>query len=260
MWCSLGKNWGCETFLHIGVGYFFRAAPPPRGEGVRKNGDTTNFLPPPPAVSARPNGRDATMGNLSPGGRLSPRGDTSDRGRCPSKGLCPRGGPSFAREPATELVPALALHGWCLGTSEWGTPVLPCGKGINRGPLIMPLLAYGGLGCVVGRCCRQNTPVAFAWSQTTTHSHTQPHRATHSHTRPHTATQSQTWAHTPTQTATLGDTQAGAATHGNTQPHIGTGPHNNTITHTTTHSHTRAHTATCSNTDNHTQPHTGTHG
>ena len=51
MWCSLEKNWGCETFLHIGI--FFFGPYPPRGGEVRKNGDTANFVCPPPPLGGR---------------------------------------------------------------------------------------------------------------------------------------------------------------------------------------------------------------
>ena len=41
------KSWGCETFLHIGVGYFFSGRTPPRGEGYEKTVIPRFFCAPP---------------------------------------------------------------------------------------------------------------------------------------------------------------------------------------------------------------------
>ena len=49
------KNWGCETFLYIGVGYFFSGRTPPRGEGYEKTVlPRLFFAPPPPSLALLP--------------------------------------------------------------------------------------------------------------------------------------------------------------------------------------------------------------
>ena len=51
------KNWGYETFLHIGAGYFFSGRTPPRGVGDEKTVILRSFFcapPPPPRAPTEP--------------------------------------------------------------------------------------------------------------------------------------------------------------------------------------------------------------